>query len=166
MPTLAQQRCFNHSLREAVARCPECKQYYCRECITEHDDRAICAACLKKLAHKPLLQRRGFAGGVRFLQCVAGIFLAWFFFYLVGQTLLSMPSSFHEGTLWQTHWFDQRPNKKSKTEIRGLKQNTNELNAEAPRFCRDTQRTVLSLRPLRSKTSAFRLQARIGFMPR
>lgn len=109
MPTLAQKRCFNHATREAVARCPECKQYYCRECITEHDDRAICASCLKKLARVPLFQRRGFAGGIRFLQCAAGVLLAWFFFYLMGQSLLTLPSSFHEGTVWQGHWFDQKP---------------------------------------------------------
>ena len=53
------QRCFNHAAREAVARCPACGHYFCRECITEHDDRVICAACLRKLARVPLLQRRG-----------------------------------------------------------------------------------------------------------
>ena len=106
MNRLALQRCLNHAQREAVARCPECAQFFCRECITEHDDRVICAACLRKLARRPLLQRRGFVGVFRFAQCLLGLFLAWFFFYLIAQGLLSLPSSFHEGTLWHANWLD------------------------------------------------------------
>jgi len=101
------QRCFNHAAREAVARCPACGHYFCRECITEHDDRVICAACLRKLARVPLLQRRGLAGVIRFCQCLLGLVLAWFFFYLVGESLLALPNSFHEGTLWQVNAWDE-----------------------------------------------------------
>lgn len=101
MPELAQQRCFNHAAREAVARCPGCGHFFCRECVTEHDDRVMCAACLHKLAHVPLLQRRGFARTLRVGQCLLGLLLAWFFFYLIGEALLALPSSFHEGTLWR-----------------------------------------------------------------
>src|SRR5580658_7631208 len=36
--TLLDQRCFNHDLREAVAQCPSCKRFFCRECVTEHAD--------------------------------------------------------------------------------------------------------------------------------
>ena len=99
---LTHQRCLNHAEREAVARCPACGQYFCRECITEHEDRVICAACLRKLARVPLLQRRGFAGVLRVGQCLLGLLLAWFFFHLIGEGLLKLPTSFHEGTLWQT----------------------------------------------------------------
>ncbi|MBT8374528.1 MAG: rhomboid family protein, partial [Deltaproteobacteria bacterium] len=35
MKDLALQRCNNHGQREAVARCPKCRRYFCRECITE-----------------------------------------------------------------------------------------------------------------------------------
>ena len=104
---LAFQRCFNHATREAVARCPQCGQFYCRECVNEHDDRVICAACLKKVARVPLLQRRGLAGVFRFAQCLAGLVMVWFFFYLIGEGLVSLPASFHEGTLWQVDWFDK-----------------------------------------------------------
>lgn len=104
---LAHQRCFNHVLREAVARCPQCGNYFCRECITEHDDRVICAACLGKLARTPLFKRPAFAGLLRLAECVLGIFLAWFFFYLIGEGLISLPSSFHEQTLWQANWLDK-----------------------------------------------------------
>jgi hypothetical protein len=107
MPDLSQQRCFNHFQREAVARCLECRQYFCRECITEHDDRIICAACLRKLAERPLRRRRALAGALRLGQCALGLVVLWFFFYQVGEGLLAIPSSFHEGTLWQMNWLDK-----------------------------------------------------------
>lgn len=107
MSTLVHQRCFNHAVREAVARCPECTQYFCRECITEHDDRVLCTACLKKLAHAPPVRRFGFAKIWRVAQCVFGILLVWFFFFFIGEGLLRLPTAFHEGTLWQVHWIDQ-----------------------------------------------------------
>lgn len=104
---LAQQRCFNHTEREAVARCPACGRYFCRECITEHEDRVICSACLRKLTRVPLLQRRGFAGLLRMGGCFFGFLAAWFFFYLIGESLLALPASFHEGTLWRVNWLDK-----------------------------------------------------------
>ena len=107
MPALVHQRCLNHAAREAVARCPECRQFFCRECITEHDDRVICAACLKKLARVPLFKRPAFAGLLRAGQCVVGIFLAWFFFHLLADWLLKLPTDFHEGTLWEVNWLDK-----------------------------------------------------------
>jgi hypothetical protein len=44
MQDITQQRCLNHMLREAVARCPECSRFFCRECITEHEDKVLCAS--------------------------------------------------------------------------------------------------------------------------
>ena len=46
---VAARTCKIHPAREAVARCPECSSYYCRECITEHEFRMVCASCLAKL---------------------------------------------------------------------------------------------------------------------
>jgi hypothetical protein len=106
MPGLIHQRCFNHSSREAAARCPECGQFYCRECITEHDGRAVCATCLGKLVHAPFSQRAGFIGVVRSIQLLVGLATACFFFYLVGRALLSIDTSVHEGTIWKGRWLD------------------------------------------------------------
>jgi len=36
-----------------------------------------------------------------------GVLAAWFFFYLIGESLLSLPGSFHERTLWQAGWLDR-----------------------------------------------------------
>lgn len=107
MQSLAYQRCFNHVSREAVARCPECRQFFCRECITEHDDRVLCAACLKKLSSRSLAQRFALARIFKLAQCVVGLFIIWFFFFLIGTALLKLPDSFHEGTIWQVHWMNQ-----------------------------------------------------------
>jgi len=108
MPTTAQQRCFNHAAREAAARCPECRRFFCRECVTEHQDRVVCAACLKKLAERPGARARSFAGLKHTLQCAAGLLIAWFFFFLIGQSLLRLPDSFHEGEVWQVPWIEPR----------------------------------------------------------
>jgi hypothetical protein len=107
MTHLAHQRCFNHASREAAARCPDCKQFFCRECITEHDDRVLCTTCLKKLAAKTSKERRGFASLRRIAHCVFGFFVAWFFFFLIGEILAGLPDSFHEGTVWQVPWSER-----------------------------------------------------------
>ena len=109
MQNLLHQRCFNHVGREAVARCPECTQYFCRECITEHDDRVVCSACLKKLARVPLTARPAFVKIFRVAQCAAGCVLVWFCFFLLGSCLLKIPAAVHEGSVWQVgHWLDQK----------------------------------------------------------
>jgi hypothetical protein len=107
MQNLTFQHCFNHASREAVARCPECQQFFCRECITEHDDRVVCSACLKKLTRRPLAQRFAFAQTFHLAQFALGILIAWFFFFLIGEGLLKLPDSFHEGTIWKVHWIDK-----------------------------------------------------------
>lgn len=107
MESIATQRCFNHAEREAVARCPECGRFFCRECVTEHDDRAVCAPCLKKLARVPLFKRRGMVRLVHLAQVAASVLFVWFWFYLVGQGLLSLPDAFHEKTLWQVPWLEK-----------------------------------------------------------
>ena len=94
------RRCFHHAQREAVARCPECRRFFCRECVTEHEDRVICAACLRQLATRSprtaRLQAARYAAA-----CLAGFLCLWLICYGMGRILLLVPSSFHEGTLWR-----------------------------------------------------------------
>ena len=103
MASLTQQRCFNHAVREAVARCPGCGQFFCRECITEHDDRVLCSACLAKTVRVPLAKRFASAKILRLAHFALALLVAWFFFFLIGAGLLKLPASFHEGTLWRAH---------------------------------------------------------------
>lgn len=100
MVSLASQRCFHHPLREAVARCPECGQFYCRECITEHEDRVICATCLRGLSESREKRRTGLAGVLIAGRFAVAFLVAWLFFYFIAQMLVSIPSTFHEGTIW------------------------------------------------------------------
>jgi hypothetical protein len=103
MPSLHLQRCFNHAAREAVARCPECGRYYCRECVSEHEDRLLCAACLTKTAKQPLRQRGGFQLAGRAVMLLAGILVAWLFFYGTAALLIRIPTEYHAGGLWRAH---------------------------------------------------------------
>jgi hypothetical protein len=108
MSTLTHQRCLNHAAREAVARCPECARFFCRECITEHDDRVLCTSCLKRLTQPQGVERRSFAGLRHVIQCSFGVLLAWFFFFLIGQTLGRLSYDFHEGVVWQVPWIEPK----------------------------------------------------------
>lgn len=107
MRALAQQRCFNHALREAAARCPACGHFYCRECITEHDDRVICATCLAKVAVARTSMGQRFAPLLRIFQFLVGFLLIWVFFYWVGGMLLSISSSSHKSGVWQGKWLEE-----------------------------------------------------------
>lgn len=105
---LTRQRCFNHARREAVARCPECGRFFCRECITEHEDRVLCASCLAEVTRRGPGGRKGrMMGAVRIGAGVASFLVLWFVFFLFGRLLLNLPSSFHEGTVWQTNVWDE-----------------------------------------------------------
>ncbi len=102
MENLSHQHCLNHALREAVARCPACKHFYCRECITEHDDRVVCASCLKQVTQATTGKKYSLASLGRGTLCALGFVTAWLFFYWIGETLLSASTKFHDGTVWKT----------------------------------------------------------------
>jgi hypothetical protein len=97
---LIRQRCFHHASREAVARCPECQRFFCRECVIEHDDRLLCSACLAQQARPSFAKRYHLGGLVKALRLVLAFLALWWCFYLLGQMLLHIPGAFHEGVLW------------------------------------------------------------------
>ena len=99
---LARQRCFNHQHREAAVRCPACRRFFCRECVTEHDDRMLCAGCLDRKADSGKNPKRLLGGAVRVAAGLLGLFLLWLAFHYLGQALLWLPETFHEGTLWKS----------------------------------------------------------------
>jgi hypothetical protein len=103
---IARERCSNHASREAVARCPECGRTFCRECISEHDGRVVCAFCLKRLSTKPVRRYR-LARLVPLIQILVGVLLLWSSFYLLGKVLLTIPSSFHEMAIGQQRLEDK-----------------------------------------------------------
>jgi hypothetical protein len=102
LKTLSAQRCYNHAQREAAARCTECQRFFCRECVSEHDHRVICSSCLEKLA-RPARKAGGRLAVARDLFLfLAAFFLMWIVFFTCGKALLALPSSFHEGAVWET----------------------------------------------------------------
>ena len=101
MSTLTEQRCFNHLSREAVARCPQCKRHFCRECVTEHEGRVLCSACLNTLQTPRKKERHWRAAASLVGHCAVAFVIVWAAFYYVGQLLLMLPSAFHDGALWR-----------------------------------------------------------------
>jgi hypothetical protein len=98
---VAEQRCLRHSAREAAARCPHCRYFFCRECITEHEDRVLCADCLAKMLRPSEKRGSVLAQIASALFGLCGIATAWLFFYFVGELLARAPVSLHEGTIWE-----------------------------------------------------------------
>jgi len=104
MPSLAQQRCFHHAQREAAVRCPGCRRYFCRECVTEHEHRLLCKSCLDAEARDDQ-QRTGAPRALRRLaQLAAAVALLWVVFFMVGHALLQVPAAFHDDApeVWDT----------------------------------------------------------------
>ena len=93
---LLRERCRNHPAREAVARCPPCQRFYCRECVTEHDDRLVCAACLEKLGASSARRRSGRRVLAAAVEGLLGLALAFGLFYTAGRFLAEIPTTFNE----------------------------------------------------------------------
>jgi hypothetical protein len=92
-----QQRCWHHEAREAVCRCPSCGRPFCRECVSEHEARLLCAACLaaQVRARQP---RRGRVSPAAL--AVAGLVLAWLLFYGAGRAMVLVSARMQEAA-WE-----------------------------------------------------------------
>ncbi len=99
-PARLQQRCWNHDTREAVCRCPECGRSYCRECVTEHESRLLCAACLKNVTAARAGRSAGFHRFTPAALLAGGLILAWCVFFAAGETLIWISARL-EQTSWQ-----------------------------------------------------------------
>jgi hypothetical protein len=91
--SLLLQRCFHHLDREAAARCLSCQRFYCRECVTEHEGRMICANCVSRL-HMPS-SKQGSGNVLWTAGSTVGLLFAWLIFYYLGMGLARIPSTFH-----------------------------------------------------------------------
>jgi hypothetical protein len=99
--TLHRSLCLIHPRREAAARCTSCGGAFCRECVTEFAGRMVCGACYKaktEIKEKP--KRDWFIVTTSF-QLMLGLAGLWVTFWLLGQVLVSIPSDFHEGKVWE-----------------------------------------------------------------
>jgi hypothetical protein len=109
MADLSHARCYNHGRREAVARCMECGRFFCRECVTEHDGRLVCASCLARVTGAKPVKRRRLAVISRAAQLALGALVLWLFFYALGFGLLAIPSKYHAGDVWKPGFWDEGP---------------------------------------------------------
>jgi hypothetical protein len=99
------KRCVRHDEREAVGRCSQCEGGFCRECLTEHEDRMFCAPCFilhvgagKRVRQGPRRDWRRCKAAllmVGSLLCMVGVF------YLLGRVLAVIPPELHDGTIWK-----------------------------------------------------------------
>jgi hypothetical protein len=85
------QRCLIHADRQAIARCPGCANYFCRECITEHEGKFLCSTCLLRetVPIESIYRTAGWFKSAIFM--VIGLSVAWSFFYLIGRLLILIP---------------------------------------------------------------------------
>lgn len=99
---LSKTTCMLHPERPAAARCPQCSEFYCPECITEHEGKMTCASCLSS----ETLPDKAISGGRRLpfwaiLQFTAALVLCWLAFYYASGLLSDLPDEFHDGTIWE-----------------------------------------------------------------
>lgn len=85
-----EHRCWNHAVREAVCRCPGCGRSFCRECVTEHEDRLMCASCLDGIARGTARHRSRWRPVLASAAVVGGLLLAWLTFYSAGRSVIEM----------------------------------------------------------------------------
>lgn len=95
-----QQRCWNHEGREAVCLCLECGRSFCRECVTEHGARLLCAACLGRIARAAGRKRRPFRRLAPAAMTIAGLLLAWLVWFGAGESLLILAQRAEQSS-WQ-----------------------------------------------------------------
>lgn len=88
----ARLHCHSHISRPAAARCPSCGDFFCRECVTEHEGRLLCVRCLAR-AKVALEQPR--ARPLRAVASLAGFATLWAGLYLLGRLLIAIPDATH-----------------------------------------------------------------------
>ena len=84
------KRCWNHDAREAVCRCPACGRSFCRECVTEHENRLMCASCLQNAVRTAAHPVGGLRWVVRVGITAAGVILAWAIFFGAAESLITI----------------------------------------------------------------------------
>lgn len=92
------QRCWNHEAREAVCRCVSCSRSYCRECVSEHEGRLLCAACLALTGKAKSARRSLFRRAAPALMIAGGLLLAWLTYWAMGELVINTARGLHTRT--------------------------------------------------------------------
>jgi len=96
MTAIALERCWNHAAREAVCRCPGCARFYCRECVTEHEGRLLCAACVAGVAARPHRRATWLGKLAGPAAAAAGLLIAWLAFYGTARLIAELTDRLEE----------------------------------------------------------------------
>ncbi len=102
MQTLTKQRCYNHARREAAVRCPGCHKYFCRECVSEHEEQLLCILCLQKQRTSPATLKERLRPLRLLFRTALTFVLLWLAFYSLGKGLLLLPHAFHEPVSYES----------------------------------------------------------------
>ena len=112
-----QQRCWNHEAREAACRCPACGRSYCRECVSEHEGRLLCAACLTAAVATTAPQSSAFGKLAPPGMIAAGILMAWLIYWAAGAGLIGLIRRIEQEP---TRSLSDRPPGLSPADVRGV----------------------------------------------
>lgn len=93
--------CALHTDRTAAARCPECRSFFCSECVSEHAGRMLCAACIARLHARPTGKSPRWRRLSTTVAAVAGLMVAWGILIWAGSELAALPDAAHERNLWR-----------------------------------------------------------------
>ena len=95
MSTIQLTRCFNHHHREASAKCPACSKFYCRECVTEHDEKILCTSCLRQAVQTPFPKKKDRSDWLILILFPCSFVILWYLFFLVGRIMAAVPNRLH-----------------------------------------------------------------------
>ncbi len=98
--SLSNSRCFHHASREAAVCCPECRRFFCRECVSDFEERLLCDSCIRNFQEKKNNNSKSNKRFVSLLGIISGLFICVFTFYCLGQILFAIPNKFHDGSAW------------------------------------------------------------------
>lgn len=99
---LAKTMCSIYPDRPAAARCPVCRNFFCAECITEHEGRLICTSCLAKvLTPSKTIARPWRVSLWPAAQFLGAVLVTWLTFAFLAGFLRDLPDEFHDGTVWE-----------------------------------------------------------------
>ncbi|PIE90271.1 MAG: hypothetical protein CR997_06690 [Acidobacteria bacterium] len=93
---LSTRRCTNHPQREAVVQCPDCKLFFCRECVTEKEFKMMCSSCLLSQVDEPKKQRKWPGLLKQLILSMAGFLFLWLCLYYLGKAFIEVPDFFQE----------------------------------------------------------------------
>jgi hypothetical protein len=95
------RRCARHPAREAAARCPSCREFFCRECVVEHEGRLLCAPCLARLEKRAQASGADRRALARAAALAGGCLVLWLAFCVLGALLVKIPPRVADGTVWE-----------------------------------------------------------------